>query len=139
MVATRRPAPASGTEAEAFFAGSSLGLAVFRRVQAVLEQCGPCDLRVARTQVGWARRRGFAFLWLPGRWLRAPDAEVVLTVALTRRDPSPRWKEVVQPRPGLHVHHLELRDAADVDEEVAQWLREAYAAAGPAAAAGRPG
>jgi Domain of unknown function (DUF5655) len=120
---------ASPQQAEEFFAGSELGLAACRRVQSVLDAIGPCEVRVARTQVGWARRRGFAFLWMPGRWLRNPGAEVVLTIASDRRFASPRWKQVAEARPGLFTHHLELRSAADVDDEVAAWLEDAYRAA----------
>ena len=90
----RRAGPSDPRDAEAHFADSPLGLAVLRRVEALLADLGPCELRVRRTQVGWARRRGFAFLWLPGRWLAHPGAEVVLSLALPRRDASPRWKEV---------------------------------------------
>ncbi len=128
MGAARRP-PSSSAEAEDFFATSALGLCAYRRVQGLLDALGPCELRVARTQVGWARRRGFAFLWMPGRWLRAPAAEIVLTISADRRFDSPRWKEVVEVRPGLFTHHLELRSVDDIDDEVAGWLAEAYRAA----------
>ena len=124
-----RPQPSAHQEAEAFFADSVLGLEAYRRVQALLDDLGACELRVARTQVGWARRRGFAFLWLPGRWLHRPAAEVVLTISTDHAIDSPRWKEVVEVRRGLFSHHLELHSAADVDDEVAAWLAEAYRAA----------
>jgi hypothetical protein len=125
-----RPEPSPSSEAEAFFAGSQVGLAAFRRVQDVLERLGPCDLRVTRTQVAWARRRGFAVLWMPGRWLRRPAAEVVLTIASDHRIESARWKQVAEVRPGIVNHHLELHSGADVDAEVASWLADAYRAAG---------
>lgn len=128
MGVTRRPSSLS-TEAEAFFAGSALGLSAFRRVQGLLADVGPCELRVAPTQVGWARRRGFAFLWVPGRWLKRPAAEVVLTIATDHRIDSSRWKEVVEVRPGLVNHHLELRSVDEIDDEVAAWLDDAYRAA----------
>jgi hypothetical protein len=51
-------------------------------------------------------------------------------VALDRELPSARWKEVVQPASGRWMHHLEVNAAAEVDEEVATWLAEAYRAAG---------
>jgi hypothetical protein len=129
-VGTTRRHPAGVAEAEAFFDGSVLGLAAYRTVQGLLDEVGPCDLRVTRTQVGWARRRGFAFLWLPGRWLRNAAAEVVLTIASDHRIESSRWKEVVEVRPGLVTHHLELYEAADLDTHVADWLADAYRAAG---------
>ena len=129
MGAMRRPS-AVPSEAEAFFAESALGLSAYLRVQRLLDEVGACELRVARTQVGWARRRGFASLWMPGRWLRTPSADVVLTLASDRRIDSPRWKEVVEVGQDLFMHHLELRSVDDIDDEVAAWLAQAYRAAG---------
>lgn len=117
-------------KAEHFFCDCALGGAVFRQVQATIGGLGGCDLRVDETQVGWARRRGFAFLWLPGRWLQGQHAEVVLSVGLPRHDDSPRWKQVTEVRPGLFMHHLELRATSDIDSEVDNWLAEAFEAAG---------
>lgn len=114
----------------AFFDGHPLGLVAYRRVGEALDAVGPVTVRVTSSQVAFRRRRGFAYLWLPGRWLRDPAAEVVLSVALDRRDPSGRWKQVAHPSPGVWMHHLELHDAADVDDEVRDRLREACAAAG---------
>ncbi|MGY1641916.1 DUF5655 domain-containing protein [Geodermatophilus sp. SYSU D00703] len=115
---------------EEFFAGSPLGLAVYERVAATVDAAGDAQVRVTTSQVGFRRRRGFAWLWRPDRYLRSPAAEVVLTVALGREDDSPRWKEVVHPTGEHWVHHLEVHDPAEVDEEVAGWLREAAARAG---------
>ena len=113
-----------------FFAGHPTAQAVCDRVRSVLAEAGGCSVRVGRSQVAFRRRRGFAYLWLPGQYLARPTAEVVLTVALGRHDPSPRWKQVVHPARAHWMHHLEVHDPADVDEEVAGWLREAAERAG---------
>jgi hypothetical protein len=114
----------------AFFAGHPMARSVFDRVEAVVAGAGGCTVRVSTSQVAFRRRRGFAYLWLPGRYLTRPSAQVVLTVALGRRDSSPRWKEVVHPARAHWMHHLEVHDPAEIDEEVAGWLREAAARAG---------
>ncbi len=54
----------------------------------------------------------------------------MLTIALGRQDGSPRFKEVVHPSPRHWVHHLEIRDAGELDDEVEAWLREAWGRAG---------
>jgi hypothetical protein len=95
----------------------------------IVAALGAADVRVTRSQVAYRRRRAFAWTWLPGRWLRSPGAEVVLSVSLPRRDGSARWREVVNPAPGRWMHHLEIRAAADLDDEVAAWLAEAWTAA----------
>ena len=110
---------------EEFFAGHPFALAVHDRVLDIVQELGPVDVRVSRSQVALRLRRGFAYLWLPGQYLRHPGAEVVLSVSLGRHDDSPRWKEVAHPSPKHWIHHLEVRDLADLDDEVAGWLREA--------------
>lgn len=85
---------------------------------------------MSRSQVVLRRRRGFAYVWLPGRWLAHPAAEVVLSIALPRHEASPRFKQVAHAAPRVWMHHLEVHAAADVDAEVAGWLEEAYRAAG---------
>jgi hypothetical protein len=120
------------TTAEGFFADSLLGLAVLAAVRDDLtEAFEDVEVRTSRSQVAFRRRRGFAVLWRPGRSLANPGAEVVLSILLGRRAASPRWKEVVQPAPGRWQHHLELRAAEDIDDEVRGWLHEAAVAAGP--------
>ena len=130
------PDPGAGTHSAtdravaSFFAGHAMAQGVFDRVASVLAGVGGCTVRVSASQVAFRRRRGFAYLWLPGRYLTRPSAEVVLTVALGRRDPSPRWKEVVHPARAHWMHHLEVHDPVEIDGEVAGWLREAAGRAG---------
>ena len=109
---------------EAFLADSPVALAAFGRIHDAVTAPGPAHLRLSATQVTWADRRGFAFLWLPGRWLGPRGAPAVLSIAATRSIPSPRWKQVVEVRPGLWMHHLELAAGEDVDDEVVAWLDE---------------
>lgn len=118
--------------AEGFFADSLLGLAVLAAVRDDLtEAFDDVEVRTSRSQVAFRRRRGFAVLWRPGRYLANPRAEVVLSILLERRATSPRWKEVVHPAPCRWQHHLEVHTPTDVDDEVRAWLHEAAQAAGP--------
>jgi hypothetical protein len=118
------------TSPEEFFAGHPSALQVFNTVRAEAERLGPVEVRVTRSQVAFRRRRGFAYVWLPGRWLRNPSSEVVLSLALDHRIPSGRFKRVVRPSPRTWMHHLEVRDVSDVDDEVSGWLADAYRGAG---------
>ena len=95
-------------------------------LQAAVAELGPVELRVGKSQISFRRRGAFAWAWVPDRYLRGGHAPLVLSVAFRRRDASPRWKEVVEPAPGRFMHHLELRDVAEIDSEVRQWLVEAY-------------
>lgn len=117
-------------ETDEFFAGQPEARAVFDEVRTILDHLGPFEIRVTKSQVALRRRRGFAYVWIPGRYLRKPTAEVVVSIALPRHDGSPRFKQVVHPAARIWMHHLEVRGLHEIDEEVRRWLREAAEAAG---------
>ncbi|MCZ2109611.1 MAG: DUF5655 domain-containing protein [Dehalococcoidia bacterium] len=71
--------------------------AVYGRVRSCLGELGPFEVRTTKSQIAFRRKRGFAYLWLPGQYLSNADAEVVLSIALGRHDPSERFKEVAHP------------------------------------------
>ena len=106
-------------------AGDPVAMATYERVRLELEALGPVVIRTTKSQIAFRRRRAFAWLWRPGQYLRGPAAPIVLTIALGRHDPSPRFKEVVHPTPRHWMHHLEVFDPASIDDEVIRWLREA--------------
>jgi hypothetical protein len=113
---------------EAFFAGHAESLAVYRAVARTLAGVGDSQVRVTKSQIAFRRRRGFAWVWRPGQYVSSA-VPAVLSVALPRRVESGRVKQVVQPSPRVWMHHLELASPDEVDDEVAGWLREAWAAA----------
>ena len=116
--------------AEEFFAGHPFAFAVYTRVLDMVRGLGPTDVRVSKSQVALRRRRGFAYLWMPGQYLSHTDVDVVLSIALGRHDHSARWKEVAHPSARHWIHHLEVRAISDLDDEVTDWLREAAERAG---------
>lgn len=115
---------------EQFFAGHDEARGVFEVLRLALAVIGPAQLRVSKSQVAFRRRKAFAWAWMPAMYLPGLRPPLVLTVALRRRDASPRWKEVVEPYPGRFIHHLELHSAGEVDDEVRAWLGEAWELAG---------
>ena len=132
--------PNRGTEStpEAVFSGSPRGLALCRSVERLLAEPGPAgpagqgafETRATTSQVAFrGRRRGFAYVWWPGRYVRS-DVPAVLSIALRSRIDSPRFKSVVSPYPGLWMHHLELHSEDELDAQVAGWLRQARDEAG---------
>jgi hypothetical protein len=112
-----------------FFAGSPGGLRLYEAVATVVADLGPHEVLVSRSQIAFRRRRGFAYVWRPGRYVRS-DVPAVLSLALPHELAAPRFKEVVRVAPTTWMHHLELDDVAQVDDEVAGWLAAAYGAAG---------
>jgi len=91
---------------------------------------GPVEEKESKSQLAFRRRRTVAAAWAPGQYLGERGAPLALTVTFAKRDPSPRWKEIVEPKPGLYTHHLELNDPSEIDDQVRAWLQQAYDAAG---------
>lgn len=113
---------------EAFFAGQPLSRQLFEAVCEAIAALGDAEIRVTKSQIAFRRRKAFAWVWMPGQYLRGPRAPLVLTLSFSRRDASPRWKEIGEPSPGRFTHHLELYTPADIDDEVQNWLQEAWTA-----------
>lgn len=112
-------------EPRGLLAGHPVAVSVYDRLCSCLVELGPFEVRTSRSQIAFRRRRGFAYLWLPGQYLKNPQAEVVLSIALGRRDGSERFKEVVHPARHHWMHHLEVHGPDEIDVEVVEWLREA--------------
>jgi hypothetical protein len=119
-----------GVEPEDLLDGHPVAVSVYEEVRSRLVDLGPFEVRTTKSQIAFRRTRGFAYLWLPGQYLENPAAEVVLSIALGRHDPSERFKEVVHPAARHWMHHLELHGPGEIDDEVVAWLREARERAG---------
>ena len=111
---------------EGYFAGHPEGLALYRAVEDVLATIGEASVEVKKSQIAFRRRRGFAYVWRPGQYVNS-RFPAVLSIALPREVASDRFKSVAHPSPKLWMHHLELESADQVDDEVREWLAEAYA------------
>ena len=92
----------------------------------MIRLAGPSAMRVSKSQIAFRRRRGFAWIWAPRQYRGPRAAPLVLSIALSRRIRSRRWKEVVEPRPGRFMHHLEVWRSRDLDSSIQRWLSEAW-------------
>lgn len=95
-------------------------------VRHALDRIGPTTEFISTSQIAFRRRRTVARVWAPWQYLSGDVAPLVLTLAFPGPVPSPRWKEIIEPRSGQFVHHLELRHPDDVDREVQAWLEQAW-------------
>lgn len=128
--------------ASEFVSGSELAEAVLDWAMAAVEelgsrQAGQWELRVARTQVTFARRRGFLVLSRPALIGRRCHP-VALSFGIDRRVPSDRFAAVAHPTQSMWMHHLWLSAAdgmapleGEAGEEVRAWLAEAWDDAAP--------
>jgi hypothetical protein len=91
----------------------------FRALVAAARRNGPVTVLPEKTRVAFQVRMSFAAFTLRRHWL---DGHVVLA----RRRESPRFKKIWTASLRNQVHEFRLRSADEVDDEVADWLREAY-------------
>ncbi|WP_332662636.1 DUF5655 domain-containing protein [Aeromicrobium sp.] len=113
----------------ALFGGFPESLAICRRIEQVVATIGEVSVNVTKSQVAFRRRRGFAWVWRPGQYVNNP-VPAVLSIALPREVKSDRFKSVVHPSAKVWMHHIEIRDVSQIDDEIRGWLGEAYAHAG---------
>jgi hypothetical protein len=113
-----------------YFEGNEESRRLFEAVHKIIKTFGNAEIRVTKSQVAFRRRKSFAWVWIPGKYLRREAAPLVLTLSFPDKDPSSRWKEIVEPSPGRLTHHLELYSTSDIDEEVRSWLKDAWGRAG---------
>mgnify|MGYP001081226531 CR=1 FL=1 len=113
---------------EEFFADRDEARALFEVLRAEIATLGDAEVHVSKSQVAFWHDHNVAVAWTPDRY-RKSTAPLVLTISLRRHDPSPRWKQVARVSSGRYTHHLELRSAEQIDDEVRGWLAEAWAIA----------
>ena len=113
-----------------YFEGKEESKRLFEAVHKVIKAFGAAEVRVTKSQVAFQRRKTFAWGWIPGKYLRREAAPPVLTFSFPHKDASPPWKEVVETSPGRFTHHLELYSTNDIDDQVRNWLKDAWIRAG---------
>lgn len=91
----------------------------FERIVEVVEGLGPVEVLAEKTRIALHSRMSFAAFTPRVHWL---DAHVVLAVQLE----SPRFTKVEVYSPRNILHAFRLRDPAEVDAEVVDWLTRAY-------------
>jgi predicted transport protein len=109
-----------------FFAGQDVSRQIFEVLRRTIDNLGPAELRISKSQIAFRRRKAFAWVWIPGKYLKGKVAPLVLTLSFNRQDTSSRWKEIVEPAPGRFTHHLELYSIKEIDAEVHRWLVDAW-------------
>jgi hypothetical protein len=114
-----------GQPTDDFFRGSPAGLALFNAVKAAVEAIGVPEVRVTKSQIAFRRGRGFAYVWRPSQYVSS-EIPAVLSIALPREISSDRIKSVAHPSSKVWMHHIELTEVSQIDDEVCTWLAEAY-------------
>lgn len=118
----------SEAAADEFFEGDPVAWQIQLRILRAFEDLTDLEVRESVSQIAYRHGRTFAIVWRPGRYLHS-DVPLVLSLVLQEPLASPRFKEVVKVAGNTWMHHLELRSAAEVDDELRAWIRLAWTGA----------
>ena len=94
-------------------------IAIYRRLEAMVQRIGPVVILPERTRIAFQVRMSFAAVMLHRRWV---DGHVVLA----RRLEAPRFRRIETFSPRNHLHAFRLASPDEVDDEVSAWFAEAY-------------
>lgn len=112
-----------------FFFGEHLNaLPMYERLEElVFGQILDVKIKVTKTQITFANKRGFTFVsFNPCRKAKErPETWMTVTFGLDYRKESPRIDVVTEPYPGRWTHHVMVGNAEEIDEELIGWIREA--------------
>lgn len=112
-----------------FFFGEHMdALPIYERLEAWIRAWIPdVKIKVAKTQITFAGKGGFAFVsFNPCR--RAKDRPAVwmtVTFGLGYHKESPRIDVATQPYPGRWTHHVMVGSPDEIDGELLGWIQEA--------------
>lgn len=112
-----------------FFDGKPEELALYEALLDRVKALGAFTAIAHKTQISLKNRRVFAcvsvFRVLPKRLL--PAHYLVLTLGLPDPLDSPRIAAKTEAQPGRWTHHIVLAGASELDAELLEWIRRAYA------------
>ena len=98
-----------------------------RLESAILTRIPDVNIKVAKTQITFAGRRGFAFAsFNPCRKAKErPAVWMTVSFGLGYRKESPRIDVATQAYPGRWTHHVMVGTPGEIDEELLGWIQEA--------------
>ncbi len=105
---------------ESFHRSEPHVLKLFRKFARVVRGCGRVVMIAQKTRVVFMTRVRFASVYPRKSYFLAG-------FALSRRLTSPRIKRIEQYSPHFIGHYLEIRDEADLNDELQAWMRESLA------------
>ena len=113
-----------------FFGEHMSALPIYERLEnAILTQIPDVKIKVAKTQITFANKRGFAFIsFNPCRKAKdRPAVWMTVTFGLGYRKESSRIDAATEAYPGRWTHHVMVGTPDEIDEELLGWIQEAAA------------
>jgi hypothetical protein len=93
---------------------------LFDRYLALVRKCGPVTVYAQKTRIIFQVRVRFAGAVIKKNWIEGG-------VWLKRRVEHPRFFRIESPTPRDHIHRFRLTKLKEIDDELAEFIREAYA------------
>ena len=114
-----------------FFDGRPLELSLYEALFRHMEADFPAaSVKVQKSQISFYGKHLFSAVSLPVRRKKNwPEHCIVVTIGLSHPLESPRAAVSVEPYPGRWTNHVLVSEASQVDEELLEWLNEAWAVA----------
>jgi len=117
------------TDYSSFFDGDSGCTAIFDKLRhGLLEQYPDMQVLEQKTCLSFRNPRPFCYVSLSREWNRRkdPDRYVIVTFGLDMPVPDPRIRQCVQVTPNRFTHHVIVRDAGEIDEQLLAWIHMAH-------------
>ena len=111
-----------------FFNDHMDALPLYERLERlILEQIPDVKIKVAKTQISFSNKRGFAFVsFNPCRRAKErPEVWMTVTFGLSYRKDSLRIDVATEPYPNRWTHHVMVGSEEEIDAELMGWIREA--------------
>ena len=110
-----------------FFAIHGAALPIYTELRSrVFAQWPDVEVRVARTQITFKARYGFAFVSTRRMGRRCPEVFIIVSFGLGREVRSERIFAASEPYPNRWTHHVIVASPDEVDGELMGWLAEAH-------------
>ena len=114
-----------------FFFGEHMdALPIYEKLETqILAQIPDVKIKVAKTQITYANKRGFVFVsFNPCRKAAdRPKTWMTVTFGLGYRKESSRIDGAVDPYPNRWTHHVMVGGPDEIDGELMEWIKEAAA------------
>ena len=112
-----------------FFFGEHMdALPMYEKLEEqILSRIPAVKIKVAKTQITFANKRGFAFVsFNPCRKAaQRPKVWMTVTFGLGYQKESLRIVVATEPYPNRWTHHVMVESVDEIDEELMNWIQEA--------------
>ncbi|HEX5704955.1 MAG TPA: DUF5655 domain-containing protein [Pyrinomonadaceae bacterium] len=111
----------SNVSLESHFTGKSKSVReLFDKLAGLIEKCGPVKVLPEKTRIAFQVRMSFIAVQVRRDYL-------IGHFVFGRRIENPRFVRIQTFSPRNHLHAFRINTLSDLDEEFANWIREAYA------------